>query len=235
MIYVGGPDDELFGQRSELRYALRSWDANYRGSLRDVWVVGDVPDWFTGAKMPLPPRARKFENARQSITTYVNHPGAADAVILAMDDIFLIEPVDRLPLIHLGPAKTNSTYADHQTHRADYAVAMRNTTDWLIEHGHPDPLAYIGHTPVHLDTARVRAFLADYPDHLLLEPYMMTVVAGIGLPGRRGGNAKCKSDDNLDHKLSLDIPYLSSNPDTWTGRLGDVIREKYPTPCRWER
>jgi len=229
LYYVGGPDVD---DRSELRYSLRSLAQNARFDYRDVFVVGDVPAWFAGAKMPLPPASEKFRNARQSITTYINHPGAADQIVLMMDDIYLLEPVCKIEAIHLGKA---TGYSAYKTGNGTYARAVRDTTDWLRAHGHPEPLAYLGHTPVLLNTGKARDFLTAYPEHLLLEPFLLYVVAGAAGPGRRGGNAKCAKDDNLDHKLSLDIPYLSSNPDTWTGRLGDLIREKHPTPCRWER
>ena len=70
---VGGP-----GDREDLRYSLRSVAANLRLDYRDVWVVGDPPGWFGGAKMPLEPHPEKFTNQRRSLTAYVNHPDAAD-------------------------------------------------------------------------------------------------------------------------------------------------------------
>lgn len=228
--YVGGPNPD---NRDELRHSLRSVATN-APTITETWVIGDVPPWFAGVKMPLEPRPEKFANARQSIERFVNLPGAPDEFYLFMDDVYVTEPITgRLPVIHLGPATRYSTYSDPK-HQGTYARAVRDTADWLTSHGHPEPLAYLAHTPVPLNTSRAREFLTQYPDRLLLEPFLLYVAAGTDGPGRRGGNAKCKADDNLDHKLGLDIPYLSSNPDTWAGRLGTLIRNRYPHPCLWE-
>lgn len=228
--YVGGPDPD---NRDELRHSLRSVAAN-APQITEAWVIGDVPDWFAGVKVPLEPRPEKFANARQSITTFVNLPGAPESFVLTMDDVFVTEPVDHLPLIHLGPVTNYSTFKD-QAQQGTYARAVRDTANYLMQHGHREPLAYLAHTPIHLDTKRVREFLADYPEHLMLEPFLLYVAAGLDGPGRRGGNAKCKGDDNFEHKRDLDIPYLSSNPDSWAGKLGTHIRGMFTTPCRWEQ
>lgn len=226
--YVGGPNDD---DREELRYSLRSVAANAT-FITEAWVVGETPAWFTGTKIPLPPRPEKFDNARQSITTFVNLPGAPDEFVLFMDDVYVTEPLDKLDVCHLGPAHNYSAY---RTGKGTYARAVRATTDWLHTHGHPEPLAYLGHTPVPLDTQRVRTFLAEYPAGLPLEPFLLYVAAGTAGEGRRAGNAKCAKDDVFEHKRDLDIPYLSSNPDTWPGQVGAYIKAMFDQPCRWER
>lgn len=229
MWYVGGPNND---NRDELRHSLRSVATN-APTITETWVVGDVPHWYTGTRMPLEPKPEKFANARNSIERFVNYPGAPATFHLFMDDIYITEPTD-LPVIHLGPITRYSTYKDH-TQQGTYAIAVRDTTDWLINHGHPEPMAYLAHTPLQLQTTKVRAFLTEYPTNLLLEPYLLYAIAGTNGTGRRGGNAKCKTNDNLDHKLGLDIPYLSSNPNTWTGRLGTTIRGMFDTPSPWEQ
>lgn len=226
--YVGGPN---LDDRSELRHSLRSVATN-APFITEAWVVGDVPDWFTGIKVPLPPVREKFANARQSITAFVNLPGAPETFVLIMDDVFCLEPCTEVDIIHLGPARQFSAYRNG---KGTYANAVRQTTDWLHNHGHPEPLAYLAHTPVTLNTQQVRAFLDHYPANLPLEPFLLYVAAGTQGPGRRAGNAKCSRTDNVQHKLALNIPYISSNPDTWPGPLSNHIRELFAEPCRWER
>jgi hypothetical protein len=227
--YVGGPDPD---DRAELRHSLRSVAANVP-IIDECWVVGDVPDWFTGVKVPLEPQAEKFANARASITRFVNLPAVPSEFYLFMDDVMVTEPVTgRLPICHLGPVKNYSSY---KTGNGTYARAVRQTANWLMTHGDPDPLAYLGHTPVPLDTAKVRAFLDDYPADQLLEPFLLYCVAGTDGPGTRQGNAKTSKSDTFEHKRDLPIPYISSNPDTWTGPCGDYIRAMFLDACRWER
>lgn len=227
MWYVGGEDPD---NRNELRHSLRSVATN-APTVTEAWVVGDVPDWFAGVKVPLKPLREKFANARQSITRFANLPAAPDEFYLFMDDIYITEPVTgQLPTCHLGPARN---YGPYLRGRGAYSNGVRHTTDWLHTHGHPDPLAYLAHTPVLLNTQRTRAFLNEYPQQPL-EPFLLYNAAGANGEGRRSGNSKCKAPDNLEHKMALDIPYLSSAPDTWAGKLGDIIRKQFPTPSRWE-
>lgn len=226
--YVGGPDPD---NREELRHSLRSVAAN-APTIDECWVVGDVPDWFAGVKVPLEPQPEKFANARQSITRFVNLPAAPAEFYLFMDDIFVTSPITgHLPVCHLGPVKNYSAY---KTGTGTYARAVRQTADWIAKHHDPEPLAYLGHTPVPLDTAKVRDFLETYPADLLLEPYLLYCVAGTDGPGTRQGNAKCAKADNFAHKRDLPIPYLSSNPDTWPGELGEYVRGMFSETCRWE-
>lgn len=226
--YVGGPNTD---DRDELRHSLRSLATNHHAPIDDVWVVGDPPNWFTGARMPLPPRREKFANARQSITAYVTHT-TAPTFMLMMDDVYITEPITRPTICHLGPA---TQYSAYKTGRGTYARAVRQTTDWIARHGHPNPLAYLGHTPLPLDVARVRTFLDTYPTTHLLEPFMLYAVAGTHGPGTRTGNAKCGDPTTFEHKRDLPIPYLSSNPNTWPGPCGDHIRAMFPNPSPWEQ
>src|SRR5690606_6266583 len=97
--YVGGPDPD---NRGELRHSLRSVAAN-APVITEAWVVGHVPAWFAGVKVPLEPLPDKFHNARQSIERFVHLPGAPAEFYLFNDDHYVTEPVTgHLPTCRLG-------------------------------------------------------------------------------------------------------------------------------------
>lgn len=233
LVYVVGgdtPDD-----RSDLRHSLRSMAANLRIDVRDVWVVGDVPAWFTGAKMPLEPKQAKFENQRASIEAYVNHPGAAESFALLNDDMFCLESTDAIEPIR-NKASSDTWNADHQVvHGPDcWTCAVRDTAAWTSEQtGGPIHL-YENHTPLVFDTKLLRDLVNAYPRDRRFVVGELFALAGIGGPGRVAGNAKVKAHDSLDAKLALDMPWISGNPDSWDGALGDLIRGTFPDPSPWE-
>jgi hypothetical protein len=227
--YVGGPN---LDDRAELRHSLRSVAAN-APEITEAWVVGDVPDWFTGVKVPLPPQPDKFRNARQSIERFVNLPGAPSEFWLFMDDLYVIEPVEHLPICRLGRVSAElDTWLGKGNRRAGntFHIAVIQTSDWIGG----DPWAYLAHTPIRLDTAKVRDWLATYPDNRRLEPYLLYCVAGIGDEGKDCGNSKVAAGDDLRAKVAQPMPYLSSNPDSWPSETGVFIRRLFAEPCKWE-
>lgn len=235
LVYVvGGPAES---DREDLRYSLRSFAKNYRGpAFRDVWVVGDVPDWFTGARLPLPPHPEKFQNQRASLTAYVKCAGAAASFALANDDMFLIEPVESLPTFR-NRGRTfgwNTDHLDNGHSPSCWTCACRDTAKWAAEHGAGNAYLYECHTPLLFDTARLRDLLNAYPTGRRLAVGELYPLAGIGGEGEHAGNAKVKAHDSLADKLANPMPYLSSSPDTWPGVVADYVKPLFTEPSPWE-
>lgn len=229
-VYVVG--GETPDNRADLRYSLRS--LVNAPVVDDVWVVGDVPAWFAGVKVPLEPLPDKFQNQRQSVERFVNLPGAPERFYLFNDDMFIVEPVHGpLPTVRNRAALSGWLKADgrrpNHWHRA-----VLSTAEWVSGRVEGDPPIYECHTPLLFDTRRLREAVNAYPAERPFAVGEMYPLAGCGGVGEAVGNAKCKGHDNLDHKLSLPMPYLSGNPDTWAGALGDLIRGMFPEPCKWE-
>lgn len=229
---VGGPTAD---DRADLRHSLRSL-AN-APDVTEVWVVGDVPVWFKGVKMPLPPLADKFANQRQSLTTFVNFSGSPKRFYLFNDDMFITERVvgqlptcrNRNPASRWLNAEREQGIRPNAWHRAVMATA-----GWMSERLGGDSLIYECHTPLLFDTARLRDLINAYPPDQPFAVGELYPGAGLGGDGEHCGNAKVKASDALDHKRSLPMPYISGNPDSWTGQLGDWIRDLFPHPSPFE-
>lgn len=235
LVYVvGGP-----GDREDLRYSLRSVEANLKVDYRDVWVVGDVPDWFTGAKMPLEPHPEKFCNQRQSITAYVNHPDAAATFALFNDDMFLVEPNDLPCCRNLRPlstwAKVHRDALETTVHGWDcWQCSIIDTAEWTEQQTGADPYLYECHTPLIFDTGKLQDAVNAYPANRRFVVGELYPIAGAGGEGEHCGNAKAKTDQSFPEKLANPMPYLSASPDSWAGALGAHIRREFPNPSRFE-
>lgn len=229
---VGGPTDD---DRNDLRHSLRSIATN-APYITEAWIVGDVPHWFAGTRMPLEPLAEKFANQRQSLTAFVNYPAAPAEFVLMNDDMFAIEP-------HTGvvtcrnkgrlSAWTAAEKADRKLNAWHRAVIT--TAEWVAKQVGPDPLIYECHTPLLFNTERLREAINDYPAGQPFAVGELYPIAGTGGEGKHRGNAKCAANDHLEHKLGLDMPYLSASPPTWAGAVGKHIRGMFPEACGWER
>lgn len=227
---VGGP-----GDREDLRYSLRSVAAN-APAITQAWVVGDPPPWFNGVRIALEPKPEKYANQRASLTALVHHPGAPETFWLFNDDMFVTEHTIDLPIIR-NKASAAQWNADHPvgSHGPScWTCAVKHTAAWAVTRAGCDVWLYENHTPLLFDTARLRDEVDAYPN----QPFTvgeLYPLAGAGGDGRVAGNAKVKAADNLTAKQALPMPYLSGNPDSWDGALGEYVRGLFPTPCRWER
>lgn len=231
---VGGPTSD---DRDDLRHSLRSIHQHLNVPIRDVWVIGDVPDWFTGVKMPLDPKPTKFANQRASIDAYVNHPGAADTFILMNDDMYLLEPIEVIePFCNIALSDTWGN-DHHGNHGPDcWTCAVKDTAAWTQQWAGEPVRLYECHTPLHFTTRLLAKAMADYPSDRRFTVGELFPIAGHGdTPSRHAGNAKVKAHDNLEHKLNLDMPWISGNPDSWDGALGAWVRAQWPHPSPWEQ
>jgi len=230
---VGGPTDD---DRDDLRHSLRSLDTN-APDVTEVWIVGDIPTWARGIRMHTIPQAEKFANQRQSLSWFVNYPGAPAAFYLMNDDMFITEHVEgQLPTCRNASRASRWANAERSSgvklngwHRT-----VQATASWVSELTETDPYIYEAHTPLLFDTAKLKALINTYP---IAQPFAvgeLYPIAGIGGEGAHCGNAKVKAADSLNAKLANPMPYLSGNPDSWAGALGTHIRAMFPNPSRWE-
>lgn len=229
---VGGPSVD---DREDLRYSLRSVAAHT--GITEAWVVGDVPAWFTGCRIPLPPHPSKFENQRASLTAFCETAGVPESFVLFNDDMFVTEPIAGALPIFRNRGRTSNWNADHDGtgHGPDcWTCACRDTATWATKHGAGDPHLYECHTPLTFDTTRLRDLLNAYPAGRRLAVGELYPLAGIGGEGTHAGNAKVKAHDSLADKLANPMPFLSSNPDTWPGGVADYIKPLFPDPSPWE-
>ncbi|QLQ11165.1 MAG: hypothetical protein HZY75_13280 [Nocardioidaceae bacterium] len=180
--------------------------------------------------MPLPPKQEKFGNQAASLAAFVNYPGAPKTFWLWNDDMYALEPITKpYPAFHLGPA---AAYLANRNPNNTWVKAVKATAEWC---GTMDLPLHEAHVPLLLDTTKLRDLLDTYPTDrpfAVGATYHQTRAGDIGV---NAGNAKCSGGDSLTEKLSLPMPYLSGNPESWAGTLGSYVKQLFPEPSRWER
>lgn len=145
------------GERNpELRYALRSLRYLPHGR---VWIVGYQPSWVTGVRhIDVPQTGTKQENAAAALQAACREPEVWDSFVLWNDDFFLLEPLDRVPVLDCGSL---DEYIAERTRRGGgpYMRSLRATAAILRALGHPKARCHELHTPMPM---RKRAVLWCY-------------------------------------------------------------------------
>ena len=158
------------GKNEELRYSIRSVEKN--APVRNVWVVGGKPDWYTGNFISTKPVGNAYENVRNNLRHVLATPEISEDFVLMNDDFFIIKNVNSVSLYYGG--LLNNRYAEHQELVGPnfYANFLRKTDKVLKQMGIKEPLNYELHTPMPFNKTKlaetidqrfsIRSFYANY-------------------------------------------------------------------------
>ena len=86
----------------EIRWSIRSVEANYNGPVQ-ITIAGDRPPWYRGHHIPVkrvggPNAFRSFRDSFNKLHTAANHPEVAEEFVWMMDDVYLVNQVNRADL-----------------------------------------------------------------------------------------------------------------------------------------
>lgn len=226
LVYIVRPGDD----NEELRHSLRSADAHLPHG--KVWVAGHVPPWLKNVEaIKLDPLPRKFANMRQSLRAALEQPGLSETFVLMNDDFFIMHPLTYpIPALHVGPCAEYLDFAEvagYPVHDSPWIDAIRLA---LRTYG-GSPYCYETHTPLHFDTAKLRELMDKWPADEWFNAPAVYHLAHAGSLGMRGVNTKI----GMEPAFSDEDCYLSTNDDSFArGAVGVYIRERFPTPSRYE-
>lgn len=213
----------------ELRYALRSIAAHAPHAR--IWLVGYRPSWVQGVGH-IPTRQSgltKYRATTLAVRVACEHPEVSDPFVLSNDDIYVMQAIGEVPVLHRGPvADVERYYASRRS--GAYLRGMRETRALLAELGHPDPLSYELHVPMPVTKAGMLAAL-DAGKHLdvLHKRTAYGVLTGLG--GRRTQDVKVI---NPRARPPVAWTFLSTLPASWRGEAGRTVRARFPDPSRFE-
>ncbi|MGY3199705.1 hypothetical protein [Streptomyces sp. TE5632] len=213
----------------QLRYALRSWSANLPH--RHVWIIGYKPVWLAGVRhVPTRQTGTKYANTTAAMWLACEHPEISDPFLYANDDMFVMERVDEMPVLHRGPVRDVETYYAARA-SGQYLRGMQETRDLLIQHGHPDPLSYELHVPLEVHKeGMLRALGVGRYLSVLHKRTAFGVLNEIG--GERIEDVKVL---HRGPRFDRSTPFLSTMPDSFAnGEVGRVIRSQFPQASQYE-
>ncbi|MFI2434629.1 hypothetical protein [Streptomyces sp. NPDC018693] len=214
----------------QLRYALRSWQANLPH--RHVWIVGYKPAWLGGVRhIPTRQPGTKYQNTTVAVRAACEHPEISETFLYANDDMFVMERLDALPVLHRGPIRdVEAHYAARAS--GSYLRGMRETRDLLVDQGFADPLSYELHVPLPVTkTGMLKALDAGRHLDVLHKRTAYGVLNEVG--GERIEDVKVL---HRGPRFDRSTPFLSTMPDSFAhGEVGRVIRSCFPTPSSYEQ
>jgi hypothetical protein len=229
IVYINKPGED----NEELRYSLRSLANLPHGK---VWVAGYCPSWVRNVgKIELEPHPDKWANQRQTARAVCADARVSEDFILFNDDHFVVAPLDRLPVWHLGRLSTliNRLAARGQTDTDEWFVGLKQTRLQMREWGYKNPDAYEAHIPLVFNRARLAWML----DNATRQPFLWGAAysATGNATGRPGENVKCLNAHELLQNMVRGLPMLSTEDAYFTdGPVGDFIRNMFPNPGPYE-
>lgn len=225
VVYVVRPGD----YNQELRYSLRSLQHLPHGR---VWIAGYRPSWVTGVNyIPVPQLQSKYRNSTANLRAALEHPSVSDRFVFMHDDMFIMQPIDEVPVLHRGTLREVENRHASRAGSA-YMRGMRETRELLENLGYDNPLCYELHIPLPVDKAGMLKAL-DLGAHLevLHKRSMYGVTAGIG--GVQTPDVKIMS---RSPRFPKDGTFLSTMPDAFTnGAVGLHIRRELSRPSPYEQ
>lgn len=209
------------GDYEELRYSLRSLRNLPH---RRVWLVGGRPSWVRDVgHIPTTQMSTKVRNVYLGLIAAARHRGVSDPFILFNDDFFVTEPVDDVPVWHLGPIRD---VLEGYVGRADNYVQRIHRTARVVGY---DALSYEGHWPMRL----VKAPLLDLLDECARDELQIRTVYGnrMRLDGEQHPDCKIKRDG-----FGVRTPFTSTSDTSFAEyQIGRDLRAMFPDPSPYER
>lgn len=221
VVYVVRPGEV----NEELRFSLRSLRNLPHGR---VWIAGHKPRWVSDEVGHIPgPRAlRGRASAKANLRAACEHPEVAAEFVYMCDDFFVMQRMERLPVMHLGPL---SEVIRSRRMSSAYNRALEQVADILAAHGIAEPLMYDLHAPMLVDKHRMLEVLALLPSPFLQE---LTLYGNLNhLGGELRHNHKVRHRDAGWQSW----PFLSTNDVGFTSLpVGQFIRSRFPDQSPYE-
>lgn len=126
----------------QLKYSLRSLE-NFKH--RNVFTVGHTPDWVVNT-IPIPVKqgVERFKNTTNNLIAACEHPELSDDFVLMADDIYFLQPVDKIKHYHRGPL---GQLVEEEVGGA-YRQQRREAYEYLLSLGIKEPLNFDLHVPI---------------------------------------------------------------------------------------
>lgn len=224
----------------ELRYSLRSIEANAQGLYDKIWIVTNdkLPNWLVNVEViRAGAGGTKANDVRSKILSVCNHPEVSNEFVLMCDDFYLVDPITEWETWHMGPSSAFVVRQRRSRAAAGWLRGVSETAEWMKKQGYGDILTYQGHRPVLWNKDKLGAAIKEYPKGKVLDINGLYPMAGAGGEGTEGINSKIKSNKGFHEKVDNGvIPWLSSNNNSFKdGMIGGYIMGMFRQPCRYEQ
>lgn len=217
----------------ELRYALRSWEANLHlpGGL-DLITVGYKPDWLSPdhhiegnfyTSVPL----AVWDNIRLGAEFAASKAKWKEDVVFMNDDFFCLDPVGSIL-----PVKRDVSLAEHAAKSGTlwWGQSLRLTASWLADRGYPSPDSYEVHRPLVANPHDMVSALDQWDGGFTGPIPQWRTLYGVLNKVDAHPVADCKLGAGV---TGVGSPWVSTSDQSWR-RYAVWIKDCFQKPSRWE-
>lgn len=218
---------------NELKYTLRSLCNLPHGN---VYIVGDREPWFADTIIHIPTTTEyspRFLDSEMKIGQVIYHQSLSDEFYLFNDDMFIMKPVEYIPMINLGTLDKRFAERIEAFGSSTYNMHLRQTAARLKQYGIEKPLDYESHIPMLMNKYKRRIV------HDIVASQMKH--GKVILPRSVYGNLfeesyiEQKDVKVYDMSSTLDSPYLSTTNQSFEhGHVGRHIRDVFKVKSVYE-
>lgn len=197
-----------------------------------VFVAGGKPlmldyDFGEVYHLPVPEAYDKWKHIGQNLEAVLASDISEDFLWMN-DDFFVTQDAPEIPLYSFRTIRDRVDYDK----TAEWHRGMKSQYEILKAWGYPDDTPCTDlHVPIVLNKTRLKDLLdrvkAEFPDHPIGHFRMLY---GAGLEATPIQDHKIKSQDLPDPSWT----FISTNPNSWKGPTGKLIRDRYWRKSPWE-
>lgn len=218
------------GQNEELRYSIRSVEANFPAG--EIWVVGGKPSWYSGNHISAKQVAGKQNDAIKNLSTIVQSDKIQEHFVLMNDDFFVVKPVSKIKIYHGGSLENKISIRRDFTPESKYLSLLSKTQKALRKRGIVDPLDYDIHVPMPITKSGLKAAL----DLGIQWRSAYGNISDIG--GTKIKDVKVYGSINFSELSyspdSLDSEYISTDDSSFPLVYKKILKGMFPNPSSCE-
>ena len=213
----------------EIRYSLRSIEKNFpHGS---VWFFGGKPkNIMPDIYVPyMQTGATKWQRSTETLKLACSTPELSDDFWLFNDDFFILEKVKDLPTYVKGTMSERVSELVDRNGWSSYCRKIDETRQMLEQNGFPT-IDYALHTPMLINKKKALEVMEKFPNC----PMFRCLYGNyFGIAGERTDDVKIYDLNELPKEGQT----LLSTCDTSfkIGKVGRMIKSKFPEPSIWEK
>lgn len=207
----------------ELKYCLRSL---VNIPHKEVFVIGDKPD-FNVRYIYSPQKSDVASNTFKSLNLACRTPEISDDFIWTSDDIFIMNPLKKLPIHHRGEFRRIIQAYDNSHKFNYYTKRAKETYKRLKALGVANPLSYELHIP----------FVINKKKWLQISPEINGRYNKLSMYGNLNkiGGTKARDVKVRQKDWIPESNFISTYDSTFgTNQVGKLIRERFPERSIYE-
>jgi hypothetical protein len=217
------------GKNEELRYSIRSVQKN-ASFVRDVWVVGDKPDWYSGKFLDVAQTSNAFQNVRTNLKTIIDNFDISEDFVFMNDDFFIVKKIDSVPTYYNGLLSDRSRRHTELAGMNYYANFLMRSDQALRRYGIKEPLNYELHVPIVFN----KTMLLETIDKQFSIRSCYGNIHNIG--GKEIRDVKIYTNPRFaedSSSIDNDTPFVSTDDESFR-KMGDIIKDMFPDRSSYE-